>query len=91
MFDLNFNILYNMLLAYTLFCMLYLYSSVKISVDLMLIITHDSNVPFNSVRCIAMLKKYIEHTYLEHCTNAWIIPMENKDVHKQFHLILMSS
>ena len=44
-----------------------------------------------AVRCIAMLKKYIEHTYLEHCTHAWIIPMENKDVHKQFHLILMSS
>ena len=28
MFDFPFNILYNMLLAYTLFCMLYLYSSV---------------------------------------------------------------
>ena len=48
MFDFPLNILYNMLLAYTLFCMLYLYSSVKISVDLMLITTHDSNVPFNS-------------------------------------------
>ena len=47
-FDFSFNMLYNKLLAYTLCCMLYLYSSVKISVDLMLITTHDSNVPFNS-------------------------------------------
>jgi len=28
MFDFPFNILYNMLFAYTLFCMLYVYSSV---------------------------------------------------------------